>query len=100
MGSDKPASDQLTQADEEPTTQWKSPIQELLSSLRQSQKSNTLAIPHHRSERVWTLHSLRAIIPLLQEWKEKDVKWVEGKAMKIERLLATSRNTKAQAIAA
>jgi hypothetical protein len=45
LGGDEPAWVQPTQADQEPTTQWKDPIQELLASLRQSQRSKTLAFP-------------------------------------------------------
>lgn len=89
LGGDKPEWAQPTQADQDPSTQWKDPIQELISSLRQSQKSNTLVIPYHRKERVWTLNSLRLAAPLLQEWKMKDIKWIEWRARKIERSLGT-----------
>lgn len=87
-GDNKPEWAQPTQADQEPTTQWKDPIEELLAGLRQSQKTKTIVIPYHRNERVWTLNSLRLSAPLLREWKIKDVRWVEGRAKKIERSLA------------
>jgi hypothetical protein len=88
LGGDKPEWDRPAQGDQEPTTQWKGPIQELLASLRQSQKSRTLTYPSHRNERVWTLNSLRLAVPLLREWKTRDVRWVEWRARKIERSLA------------
>lgn len=87
FSSDQAARAQPKQADQAPTTQWKEPIQDLLSSLRQSQKLKTLALPHHRSERIWTLNSLRFATPLLREWKMREVKWVEGRAMKLEQLV-------------
>jgi len=99
VGGDKPAWAQPTQADQEPTTQWKEPIQELLASLRQSQKLKTLAFPRHRSEKMWTLNSLRIATPVLREWNMREVKWVEGRAMKLERLLATPRPAQGQAVA-
>lgn len=94
--SDGPESAQPTQANQEPDTQWKEPIQELLSGLRQSEKSKTIVPPHHRSERVWTLNSLRLVAPLIRKWEMQDVKWLEWKARKIERLLATPASRLAQ----
>ena len=90
---------QPPQTDQAPTTQWQEPIQELLSSLKQSQKLKMLAFPHHRSERVWTLNSLRFATPLLREWNMKDVRWVEGRAMTLERLLAPRRPAQGLAVA-
>ncbi len=86
---DEPERAQPTQTNQGPNTQWRDPIQEVLSGLRQSQKSNTLVFPHHRNERVWTLSSLRFVVPLLRKWEMKDVQWLEWKARKIERSLAT-----------
>ena len=91
IARDKPARARPMQADQEPTVRWKEPIQDLLFGLRQSEESSTLAFPSHRSERVWTLNSLRVAGPLLREWKMKDARWVEGRAMKLERLLAIQR---------
>ena len=98
QGGEKPTWAQPTQADQEPTTQWKEPIQELLSSLRQAEKSHALVAPNHLSEKLWTLNSLRLAVPLLREWKMKDVKWVEWKAGKIERLI-TPRLAQGKAVA-
>ena len=89
LGDDKPEWAQPTQADQEPSTQWKDPIQDLLAGLRQSQKSRILVIPYHRKERVWTLNSLRLATPLLREWKMRDVSWIESRARKIEQSLRT-----------
>ena len=99
LGGDKPARAQSPQADQEPTTEWKEPIEELLAGLRQSQKSKTLAFPQHRNERVWTLNSLRLAAPLLREWKMKDVKWVEWKAVKLEQSLTTPKPAPRPAVA-
>ena len=89
LSGDKPEGTQPTQTNQEPNTQWKDAIQEILSGLRQSQKSNSLVVPSHRSERVWVLGSLRLAAPLLREWGVKDVKWLEGRVRKLERSLAT-----------
>jgi len=98
-GTDKPAWAQPPQTDQESTNQWKAPIQELLSSLRLSQESNAIAFPHHRRERMWTLNSLRLAVPLLREWNMKDLKWVEGKVMKLERSQAAPRKSLEPAVA-
>ena len=94
--SDEPESAQPTQAKQEPDTQWREPVQELLSGLRQSERSKTLVSPLHRNEKVWTLSSLRLVAPLIRKWEMQDVKWLEWKARKIERLLATPAQRLAQ----
>lgn len=89
LSGDKPEGAQPTESNQEPNTQWRDPIQELLSGLRQSEKSNSLVVPYHWSERVWTLNSLRHAAPLLREMGMKDLKWLEWRVRKIERSLAT-----------
>ena len=99
LDSDKPEGAQPTQTNQEPNIQWRDPIQELLSGLRQSEKSNSLVVPYHRNERVWTLNGLRLAAPLLREWGMKDVKWLEWRVRKIERSLATPRQAQQSEIA-
>ena len=94
--SNEPESVQPTQANQEPDTQWREPIQEVLSGLRQSERSKTLVFPQHRNERVWALSSLRLVAPVIRKWEMKDVKWLEWKARRLERSLATPAQRQVQ----